>query len=165
MKNKTKITAEDGVQELFIEREFEAPRELVFKAFNDPELLVQWLGPRNHTMSIDHLDSRTGGSYRFMHCPATGEGFGFNGVIHEVTAPERMIRTFEYEGMPDRGHVSLETALFEPLAGERTKLTIHCVYRSVADRDGMVASGMERGVTDSHERLDALMEKMVKQPA
>ena len=165
MKNKTKTTAEQGVQELFIEREFEAPRELVFKAFNDPELLVQWLGPRDLTMSIDHLDSRTGGSYRFMHCPATGEGFGFDGVIHEVTGPERMIRTFEYEGMPERGHVSLETATFEPLIGGRTKLAIHCVFKSVADRDGMVASGMERGVTDSHERLDALLAKMVNQPA
>jgi len=165
MKNKTKTTAEQGVQELFIEREFEAPRELVFKAFNDPELLVQWLGPRDLTMSIDHLDSRTGGSYRFMHCPATGEGFGFNGVIHEVTGPERMIRTFEYEGMQERGHVSLETATFEPLIGGRTKLAIHCVFKSVADRDGMVASGMERGVTDSHERLDALLAKMVNQPA
>jgi uncharacterized protein YndB with AHSA1/START domain len=165
MKNQTKVIAEKGVQELFIEREFEAPRELVFKAFNNPELLVQWLGSREFTTKIDHMDNRSGGSYRFLSCPATGEGFGFNGVIHEVTEPERLIRTFEYEGMPERGHVSLETALFEALPGERTKLIIHCVFRSVADRDGMVASGMERGVGDSHDRLDTLLEKMVKQPA
>jgi uncharacterized protein YndB with AHSA1/START domain len=157
MKNQTKITAENGAQELFITREFEAPRELVFKAFQDPELLVQWLGPRDMSMKIDHLDNRAGGSYRFLHCTATGQEFGFNGVIHDVTAPERMIRTFEFEGLPERGHVSLETATFEALPGNRTKLTIHSVFKSVADRDGMVASGMERGVVDSHERLDELL--------
>jgi uncharacterized protein YndB with AHSA1/START domain len=165
MKNQTKVVAEKGVQELFITREFEAPRELVFKAFNDPELLLQWLGPRDQAMEIKHLDSRTGGSYRFLHCQASGNEFAFNGVIHEVTEPERMIRTFEFEGMPERGHVSLETAIFEPLDGGRTKLTIHCIYRSVADRDGMVMSGMEGGVRASHERLDELFEKLIKEPA
>ncbi len=160
MKNQTKITAEKGVQELFIEREFEAPRELVFRAFNEPELLMQWLGPCDMTMKIDHLDSRSGGSYRFVHCTAGGQEHSFNGVIHEVTAPERVIRTFEYEGLPERGHVVLETATFEPLPGNRTKLTIQSVFKSVMDRDGMVASGMERGVVDSHQQLDALLEKL-----
>jgi uncharacterized protein YndB with AHSA1/START domain len=162
MKNQTKIVAEKGVQELFITREFEAPRELVFEAFNDPELLVQWLGVCNMTMRIDHLDSRTGGSYRFVNCTATGQEFSFNGVIHDVTAPERIIRTFEFEGLPERGHVSLETATFEALPGNRTRLTIQSVFKSVADRDGMVASGMENGVVDSHEQLDKLFEKLLK---
>ena len=161
-KNQTKITAEKGKQELFITREFDASRELLFKAFSDPKLLVQWLGPRDLTMEIEKLDNRTGGSYRFIHCNASGKKFGFNGVIHEVTAPERMIRTFEFEGLPERGHVSLETATFEPLAGERTLLTIHSVFKSVADRDGMVMSGMEKGVVDSHNRLDELLEKQLK---
>jgi uncharacterized protein YndB with AHSA1/START domain len=162
MKNQTKIIAEKGVQELFITREFEAPRELVFQAFNDPELLVQWLGVCDMTMRIDHFDSRTGGSYRFINCTATGQEFSFNGVIHDVTAPERIIRTFEFEGLPERGHVSLETATFEALPGNRTKLTIQSVFKSVADRDGMVASGMERGVVDGHEQLDKLFEKLLK---
>ena len=155
-KNQTKITAEKGKQELFI------TRELLFEAFSDPELIVQWLGPRDLTMEIEKLDNRTGGSYRFIHCNASGNKFGFNGVIHEVTAPERIIRTFEFEGLPERGHVSLETATFEQLAGERTLLTIHSVFKSVADRDGMVMSGMERGVVDSHNRLDELLEKQLK---
>ena len=159
MKNQTKITAEPGKQELFITREFEAPRELVFRAFCAPELLLQWLGPRDMTMEIDRLDNRTGGSYRFLHCNAGGNKFGFNGVIHEVAEPERLIRTFEFEGLPEKGHVSLETATFEALPGERTKLVIHSVFRSVADRDGMVMSGMERGVVDSHQRLDELLAK------
>jgi uncharacterized protein YndB with AHSA1/START domain len=161
MKNQTKVVAEKGGQELLITREFEAPRELVFKAFSDPELLVQWLGGCDMTMHIDYLDSRTGGSYRFVHCNATGQEFSFNGVIHDVTAPERLIRTFEFEGLPERGHVSLETATFEALANNRTKLTIQCVFKSVADRDGMVASGVENGVVKSHERLDELLEKQL----
>jgi uncharacterized protein YndB with AHSA1/START domain len=167
MKNQTKVIAEKGIQELFITREFEAPRELVFKAFSDPELLVQWLGGCDMTMHIDHLDNRAGGSYRFLHCSASGHEYGFNGVIHDVTAPERMIRTFEFEGLPERGHVSLETATFDALPPKdphglaRTKLTIQCVFKSVADRDGMVASGMEHGVVESHERLDELFEKLV----
>ncbi|MDB4901855.1 MAG: ATPase [Mucilaginibacter sp.] len=161
MKNPTKVVAEKGKQELFITREFDAPRELVFKAFSDPELLVQWLGPRDMSMQIEHLDNRTGGSYRFLHCNASGHEFGFNGVIHDVTEPERMIRTFEFEGLPERGHVSLETATFEALPGKRTKLTIQSVFKSTADRDGMIASGMERGVNEGHERLDELLEKQL----
>jgi uncharacterized protein YndB with AHSA1/START domain len=161
MKNQTKIIAEKGVQELFIHREFNAPRELVFKAFTDPDLMMQWLGPRNLTMKIDYMDNRTGGSYRFIHCDATGNEYNFNGVIHDVAAPERIIRTFEFEGLPERGHVSLETATFDELSDNRTKLIIQCIFKSVMDRDGMVASGMERGVVDSHERLDELFERML----
>jgi uncharacterized protein YndB with AHSA1/START domain len=161
MKNQTKVVAEKGVQELFITREFEAPRELVFNAFNDPELLVQWLGPCDMTMHIDYLDSRTGGSYRFIHRTANGQEFAFNGVIHDVTEPESMTRTFEFEGLPERGHVVLETATFEALPSNRTKLTIQSVFKSVADRDGMVASGMEYGVRESHEKLDELFEKQL----
>jgi len=165
MKNQTKITAEKGVQELFITREFEAPRELVFKAFSDPELLVQWLSPCEMTLKIDYMDSRTGGSYRFINSNAQGQEFCFNGVIHEVLEPERLIRTFEFEGLPERGHVVLETATFEALPGNRTKLVIQSVFRSVADRDGMISSGMEYGVNDAHRLLDELLEQLVKQPA
>ncbi len=165
MKNQTKVSAEKGVQELFIHREFEAPRELVFKAFSDPELITQWLGPCDMAMRIDYFDSRTGGSYRFIHSNPQGQEFAFNGVIHEVLEPERLIRTFEFEGLPERGHVVLETATFDALPNNRTKLTIQSVFRSVADRDGIVAAGMEYGVNDSHKKLDELLEKLVNQPA
>ena len=158
-KNKTTVTAEPGKQELFITREFEAPRELVFKAFGDPDLLMQWMGPRDMTMEIEKLDNRTGGSYRFIHSDSKGNKFGFNGVVHEVAKPERMIRTFEFEGLPERGHVSLEIATFESLDSKRSKVTVQSVFRSVEDRDGMVRSGMEEGVVDSHNRLDELIEK------
>ena len=159
-KNKTTIIVEPGKFELSIVREFEAPRELVFKAFCDPALLVQWLGPSKMTMEIEKYDCVSGGSYRFISCDQNNMKYGFNGVMHEVTAPERIIRTFEFEGLPERGHVSLETATFEVLPGARTKLVIHSVFKSVEDRDGMVMAGMERGVVEGHDRLDTLLTKM-----
>lgn len=158
-KNEIKITAEPGKQEIYIIREFDAPREMVFKAFADPEILVQFLGPDRLVMKIDYYDSRSGGSYRYTHEDDKGNVYGFHGVIHEVTAPERMIQTFEFEGLPERGHVTLDTSLFEELPGGRTKLIIHSVCRSVADRDAMVMSGMETGISQGFARLDRLLEK------
>ncbi|QEM03421.1 SRPBCC family protein [Mucilaginibacter rubeus] len=157
-KNQTEIKAEPGKQELFITREFEAPRELVFRAFTDPELIVRWLGPRELKMRIDQFDCRSGGAYRYIHTDPAGNDYGFHGVIHDVTAPERIIQTFEFEGLPESGHVTLETTRFEALPGNRTKVTVQSVFQSVADRDGMLQSGMERGVNDSHWRLDELFE-------
>lgn len=157
-KNQTEIKAEPGKQELFITREFEAPRDLVFKAFTDPELIVRWLGPRELKMRIDQFDCRSGGAYRYIHTDSAGNDYGFHGVIHDVTAPERIIQTFEFEGLPESGHVTLETAKFEALPGNRTKVTTQSIFQSVADRDGMLKSGMERGVNDSHWRLDELFE-------
>jgi uncharacterized protein YndB with AHSA1/START domain len=158
-KNQTKIKAEPGKQELFIIREFDAPRELVFKAFTDPKLLVRWMGPKQLTLRIDKFERGSGGSWRFVHSDNSGNEFGFYGVCHEETAPERLIRTFEFEGLPEKGHVVLETARFESLPGDRTKLTVQSVFQSVSDRDGMVQSGMEEGVTDSHDRLDQLFDE------
>lgn len=157
--NQTKITAEKGRQELFIVREFDAPRELVFRAFSDPDILIQFLGPRNMKMKVDHYNFKSGGSYRYVHRDEKGNEYGFNGVVHEVTAPERAIQTFEFEGMPQRGHVSLDTSVFEELPDNRCRLTIHSVFRSVADRDGMVMSGMEGGMNEGFARLDELLKK------
>lgn len=156
--NKTQIIAEKGKQELFITREFDAPRELVFRAFNEPELLIQWLGPHSTKMEIETFDNRTGGSYRFIHSDCNGSGeFGFNGVMHEVREPERIIRTFEFEGLPERGHVVLDFLTLHVLPGNRTKLSIQSVFKSVEDRDGMVQSGMERGVNEGFDKLDDLL--------
>ncbi|GHN01706.1 ATPase [Cytophagales bacterium WSM2-2] len=158
-KNQLKVTAEPGKQDILMTREFEAPRENVFKAFTDPKLMVQWLGPRNMTMKIDYYHAKSGGSYRYVHIDDKGNQYAFNGVIHEITFPERAIQTFEFEGLPEKGHVSLDTALFEELPGNRTKLTIQSVFRSVADRDGMVMSGMEGGMNEGFSRLDELLAK------
>ncbi len=159
-KNLTKITAEPGAQELFITREFDAPRELVFKAHTDPKLYVQWLGPRGYTMFIEKFEPRNGGSYRFIHKNKEGAEFAFHGVYHEVAAPERIIGTFEFEGLLEKGHVEFDTSKFEELPGGRSRLTIHAIYQSVEDRDGMIKSGMERGVTDGFDQLDELLEKL-----
>lgn len=156
-KNETTIKAEPGKQELFITREFDAPRELVFKAFTTPELIVKWLGPKEMKMRVDYFDSKSGGAYRYIHTDPNGNEYGFHGVIHEVSHPERIIQTFEFEGMPEAGHVTLETARLVELLGGRTRVIIQSVFQSVADRDGMIRSGMERGVVDSHQRLDALL--------
>ncbi|WP_336516562.1 SRPBCC family protein [Pollutibacter soli] len=161
MENPTKFIVEPNKQEVFIIREFDYPREMVFKAHEDPELLVQWLGPDNRKVKIDYYDSRTGGSYRYLICNQAGkEVAAFNGVIHEVTFPERIMQTFEYEGLPERGHVTLDTILFEDLPGKRCKVTIHSVFRSLSDRDGMMQSGVETGVNEGYVKLEKLLALM-----
>jgi uncharacterized protein YndB with AHSA1/START domain len=136
--NQIKITAEPGKQELFIIREFDAPRELVFRAFIDPKLYVKWLGPHRFEMILDKFEPRSGGSWRYIHKDKDGNEFVFHGVYHEVLESERIIDTFEFEGLPEAGHVSLETARFEEIPDGRTRLTVQSVFQSVADRDGML---------------------------
>jgi uncharacterized protein YndB with AHSA1/START domain len=160
-KNKTEITAEPGKQELFITREFDAPPELVFKAHTDPHLFVQWLGPRDVTMRLETFEPHSGGTYRYIHKDKDGNEYGFHGVFHEVS-PERVIQTFEFEGLPDSGHVTLETMKLEALPNGRTKLTAQSVFQSVSDRDGMIQAGMESGVNEGYERLDEILEKLQK---
>jgi uncharacterized protein YndB with AHSA1/START domain len=160
--NKTKITAEPDKQEIVITREFDAPRELVFKAFTDPELYTQWLGPRGFTMQLEIFEPEEGGRWRYIHKDQDGNEYAFHGVYHEVAAPDRIISTFEFEELPEKGHVLLEIARFEALPGNRTKLTSQAVFQSVADRDGEIQSGMEEGVNDSYNRLDELLEKLAK---
>ena len=159
MANKTEITAEPGKQELFITREFDAPRELVFKAHTDPEIYVQWVGPHDLKMTIDRWEPHNGGSYKYTH-ERDGHKYAFFGVTHEVLAPERIIGTFEFDGLPERGHVILGTTRFEELPGGRTRLVHQSVFQSVADRDGMIQSGMERGVGEGYEKLDRFLSNM-----
>ena len=161
-KNKTTLTAEKGKQEILITREFDAPRELVFKAYTDPDLFVQWLGPHGFTTKLVTFEPINGGCWRYIQKDQQGNEFGFHGVNHEVYAPERIINTFEFEGLPEKGHVVLETVKFEELPDHRTKVTTQSVFQSVADRDGMILSGMEHGVVDGHERLDELLEAIKK---
>jgi len=163
--NKTKITAEPGRQELFITREFDAPRELVFRAVMDPRLIPQWWGPRYLSTQVDKMDVRPGGQWRFINRDAEGREYAFHGVYHEVLAPERVIDTFEFEGLPETGHVTLETMKLEELPGGRTRLITQSVFQSVADRDGTLQAGMEEGVNDTYNRLQELLEKMKKNNA
>jgi uncharacterized protein YndB with AHSA1/START domain len=156
--SRTQITAEPGIPQIIMTREFDAPRELVYRAYTDPDLLVQWLGPREMTMRIEANDPRDGGRWRFVHTNPDGTEFGFRGVFHGTPSVDGVVRTFEFEGVP--GHVSLETLTLQELAGGRTGLRVVSSFQSVEDRDGMIAAGMERGVRDSDEAIDALLAKL-----
>ncbi len=160
-KNKTTITAEPGKQELFVTREFDAPRDLVFKAHTEPGLFAQWMGPRDLTTTLEAFEPVSGGKWRFIQRDQDGNEFGFHGVFHEVS-PERIIRTFEFEGLPESGHVVLETLRLEDLPNGRTRLTTQSIFQSVADRDGMIQAGMEYGLNEGYEQLDEILEKMTK---
>lgn len=154
---KAEYVIEPGKQEIMITRDFNAPRELVFKAFTDPKLFAQWWGPRRYTSKIDKFDARPGGMWRVVQSGDDGIEHGFHGVHHDVVTPERIVATFEYEGVP--GHVLLQTLNLETL-GDKTRMVAQDVFQSVADRDGMVASGMREGADESYDRLAELLEEM-----
>ena len=154
----TKITAEPGVPYIDMTREFDAPRDLLFRAHTDPELLVQWLGPRRLTMEVDRYEVRDGGTWRYTHRDDDGNVYGFHGVFHGTPTPDRIVQTFEFEGAP--GRVALNSLTLEERDG-RTVLRVHSVYQSVEDRDAMVAAGMESGVEDGYQRLDELLARLV----
>jgi uncharacterized protein YndB with AHSA1/START domain len=144
-------------REIHVVREFAAPRHRVFAAYTDPALVPEWWGPRGTTTVVDVMDVRPGGQWRFVARNADGTETAFRGTYREVTAPERIVQTFEWEGMP--GHVSVETATFEDL-GERTRVTTTSLFHTTEERDGMLGSGMESGMNETYERLDELLERL-----
>jgi uncharacterized protein YndB with AHSA1/START domain len=142
-------------REIASERIFDAARERVFAAYTDPELIARWWGPRGTSTTVERMDVRPGGVWRFViRNDSDGEQSTFKGVYREVAAPERIVQSFEWEGMP--GHVVIETAGFEAL-GERTRVRGVSLFHTTEERDGMLASGMERGLSDSHDRLAELL--------
>jgi uncharacterized protein YndB with AHSA1/START domain len=153
----THVTAEPGLPIIEITREFAAPRELLFRAWTEPELLSQWLGPRRLTMEIDRYEVRDGGRWRYVHREADGTGHGFHGVFHGTPSPDGMVQTFEYEGAP--GYVSLDSLVFED-RDDRTLVRIRSVHQSVEARDAMVAGGMEQGLSQGFERLEELIDRL-----
>jgi uncharacterized protein YndB with AHSA1/START domain len=155
MTNPVTITAPEGLPFIDIEREVDAPVAAVFRAHKEPELVAQWLGPRGYEMLIERYDFITQGGYRYIHRNPEGDEFAFNGVFHVVRENEFAVQTFEFEGVPDV--VAIESITFDDLGDGRTRLRIHSVYPSVEARDGMIASGMERGLTEGYARLDELV--------
>ncbi|MEY9844340.1 SRPBCC family protein [Streptacidiphilus sp. MAP5-3] len=151
----TVIEADPEVPTIRITREFDAPRSRVFRAWIEPELVGQWLGPKDLTTKFDSWDLRTGGSYRYRQLRDGQEVASFYGSFHEVRPETRIVQTFTYEGVPDG--VTLGTATFEDLGDDRTRVTILSVADSFAARDGILASGMERGVVEGYERLDTVL--------
>lgn len=152
------ITAEPGVPFIDVSRDFAAPRELLFRAYTDPELVAQWLGPRNMTIVIDRYEAKDGGVWRYVHRDADGNEYGFHGVFHGTPTPDGAVQTFEFEGAP--GHVSLGSLVFDEHDG-RTTVRVHSVYQSVEARDAVLASGMERGMNEGYDRLDELVARLV----
>lgn len=150
---KTNFIVEPGKQEVIVTRLLNAPRERIFKAMTDPLLIPKWWGPRKYDTVVDKMEVRPGGQWRFINRDDSGQEHGFHGVYHSIEAPQRIVDTFEYEGVP--GHVLMEVHTLEA-RGSQTLLTTHVIYESVADRDGMVASGMEYGQNEGLERLEEL---------
>jgi uncharacterized protein YndB with AHSA1/START domain len=135
-------------------RHFDAPPELVFETYSDPQMIRKWWGPGDLSTVLVAMEVRMGGVGRFVQHDAAGTEFAFHGVCHEVSPPSRLVQTFEHEGDPTQ--VILETITFG-VDGDGTKLTTSSVFSSVADRDTMVAAGMERGARQSMDRLASLL--------
>ena len=146
-----------GDRQIHIVREFDAPRERVFEAFTDGEQLAQWWGPHGTRMTVDKLDARTGGDWRFLMEDSDGSETAFRGSFREVTPPERIAWTFEWSGMP--GYVSVDSTEFEDLGDGRTRVITTSTFLFEEERDGMIEAGMEGGLQESYERLDELLAK------
>lgn len=136
-------------------RIFDAPREMVWKAFTDPKLVPQWWGLRTSTTIVDKLDLREGGVWRFVQMDPDGNEHAFNGVFKEVSAPERLAYTFEYE--PLAGRISTDTIILEELPDGKTKITSRTTFDALEDLEGMLQSGMEDGAVESWDRLEEFL--------
>jgi uncharacterized protein YndB with AHSA1/START domain len=153
--NSVTLTALPGQSEYTMTREFNAPRALVFDAMFDPKHIPQWWGPGYLTTVVEQMEVKMGGVWRFTQKDPDGNEFKFFGVYHSVTAPERVINTFEWEGTP--GHVILETLILTEVAEGKTLLTVSGAFQTVADRDAMLDSGMIEGANESYDRLEQIL--------
>ncbi|ROO89435.1 uncharacterized protein YndB with AHSA1/START domain [Actinocorallia herbida] len=153
--NKTQIEADPRLPTIKIIRDFDAPPELVYRVWADPELVARWLGPRDIQNHIDTWDLRRGGSWRYASTREGEEIASFYGSFHEVRENERIVQTFTYEGWPDG--VCLETVTFEDLGDGRTRTVAFSVTDTMEARDGMIASGMETGVVEGYEKIDEIL--------
>jgi uncharacterized protein YndB with AHSA1/START domain len=157
--HETQIEAPADVPTITIRREFDAPRELVFRAWTDPELLVQWLGPKASHLRITQWDCRTGGSWAYVDGrEGDPDHAAFYGSFHEIREPSRLVQTFTWQGAPDG--VSLETLTLEELPGGRTRSVTTSVVDSFEVRDMILSSGMDTGVIEGYEKLDAVLGRL-----
>ena len=154
--SKLTVTADPGTPFVETTRAFAASPELLFRAYTEPDLIVRWLGPRGYAMTVHEFDVRHGGAYRYTHTGDEGE-FAFRGIFHGEPSLDGITQTFEFEGMP--GKVTLETLTFEP-SGDMTTIRTRSVFQSVADRDGMIESGMETGMAEGYDKLDELLPEL-----
>ena len=153
MERKTKIHAEDGKQDLLITREFDLPLELLFKAYVEPDIVEQWMGTK-----VLKLENKRHGSWQFETTDAKGNKYGFNGVIHEFSPNQKITRTFEMENTPFG--VQLEFYEFEKLSDDTSKLNMHVIYESVAQRDQVLKLPFAQGINMAHNRLQDIVSKL-----
>ncbi len=153
MEPKTKIHAEDGKQELWITRELDLPLELLFRAYEDPEIVEQWMGTK-----VLKLENKKHGSYRFETTDPMGNTHGFNGVIHEFIPNRKITRTFEMEHTPFE--VWLEFLEFEKLSDDSSRLQMHVVYRSTALRDQLLQMPFAQGINMAHNQLQNILNRL-----
>lgn len=153
----TKLQAPPGRQEIIVTRNYSAPRDLVYRIVTDPKLIPQWWGPRGLTTTVEIMEVRPGGQWRFIQRDPQGNIFGFHGVYHAAKAPEMLVYTMEWEGMP--GHVLLDIERFDEHDG-MTTCTSRNIFETVEDRDGMLQQGMESGTNEVTERIDELLVKI-----
>ena len=153
--NETRYDAPDGQPLIEIVREFDAPRELVWKAHVDPDLIAQWLGPRRLTMKVERYDIERGGGYAYTHIDTDGTEYKFWGAVHDAREPELVVQTFGFEGAGDAA--SLDRMVLEDLGDGRTRLTVTSAFLDLETRDGMLRSGMKEGVDQGYEQLDELL--------
>lgn len=153
--HETEIFADPNLPKVRITRDFNATPDKVFRAWTEPDLFAQWIGPRDLAVRLDSYDVRTGGAYRYVNSDDDGNEYAFFGSFHEVRLDERIVQTFTFEGFPDS--VTLETMTFEDLGDGRTRIVTESLFESMEDRDGMISSGMEVGVREGYEKLDELL--------
>ncbi|HLP39373.1 SRPBCC family protein [Lacibacter sp.] len=153
MERKTKIHAEDGKQEITITREFDLPVELLFKAYEEAGIVEQWMGTK-----VLKLESKKHGAYQFETTDPMGNKHAFNGTIHEFIPEKKIIRTFEMENTPF--DTWLEYLEFEKLTDDTSKLTMHVIYRSVAQRDQLLQMPFAQGINMAHNRIQEILSKL-----
>lgn len=141
---------------VIMERVFDAPRVVVWKTITDPVLIPRWWGPAKYPTTVDKMELKVGGTWRFISKDADGNEFAFNGVYKEIDPPKRLSQTFNFEPIGP-GHESTETSILEETADGKTKMTVTSIYKSIEDLDGTVESGMEAGARETWERLAELV--------
>jgi uncharacterized protein YndB with AHSA1/START domain len=157
IKTSTTSISTPSDNEIVMSRVFNAPRKLVFQVYNDPKSIPHWWGPNSLTTVVETMDVRPGGKWRFIQRAVDGKEYAFHGEYIEIAAPERIVVTFEFEGMP--GHVVTDTLTLEDIDG-KTRMTVRSLFQSKEDRDGMLQSGMEEGANESYERLEDFLSKL-----
>jgi len=142
-----------SAREIVTVREFDAPRDLVWRALTEPDLVARWWG-RGHKLDVERLEVERGGHWRFVEHAPDGT-HGFEGRYREVVPPERLAMTFDWDGNP--GHVSVTTITLEDLGGGRTRVVTKALFHTPEERDGMLEAGMVDGMNESYAALDQVL--------